>query len=204
MIIGFIITDLIDYLTFCFIGFIDDRNDIFIIASDRVRTCMKELNIADYRVTDYCVKGKDLEGTIAEHPFINRESIVITGNHVNLESGTGCVHTAPGHGVEDFECCTKYNFEILVPVDEHGKMTSQAGEFCGLTLDDIAHEFECSRRSAERMKAVLVEKFGNKIEEVYNNKDAYIEKMKTAKQADATETIFKIIDGMCNVWNPWL
>ena len=43
--------------------------------------------------------------------------------------------------------------------------------YCGLTLDDIAHEFECSRRSAERMKAVLVEKFGNKIEEVYNNKD---------------------------------
>lgn len=117
-------------------SFVQVKNEILIIASDRVRTCMKELCISEYKVIDYYIKGKDLEGTLAYHPFINRESIVITGNHVNLESGTGCVHTAPGHGVEDFECCTKYNFEILVPVDERGKMNSQAGEFCGLTLDE--------------------------------------------------------------------
>ena len=120
-------------------SFVQIGNDVFIMASDRVRICMKELNIIDYKIYDYNVKGRDLEGTITDHPFINRESIVITGNHVNLEAGTGCVHTAPGHGIEDFECCTRYNFEILVPVDERGKMNSQAGEFCGMSLNEASN-----------------------------------------------------------------
>lgn len=60
-------------------------------------------------------------------------SLVIVGDHVTLESGTGCVHTAPGHGVEDYDVCHNHYPEIpiVVPVDSHGKMTEEAGQFAG-------------------------------------------------------------------------
>lgn len=58
---------------------------------------------------------------VAQHPFIDRPSYIIVGDHVTLESGTGCVHTAPGHGVEDFEVCKNYpHIPVVVPVDDHG------------------------------------------------------------------------------------
>ena len=63
----------------------------------------------------------------AHHPFLDRESLVIVGDHVTLESGTGCVHTAPGHGVEDFVVCKNYpEIPIVVPVDNKGYMTEKA------------------------------------------------------------------------------
>ena len=67
-----------------------------------------------------------------------RISLVIVGDHVTLESGTGCVHTAPGHGVEDFEVCNNHYPEIpiVVPVDSHGKLTEEAGQFAGLTTEE--------------------------------------------------------------------
>ncbi|HCG35641.1 MAG TPA: isoleucine--tRNA ligase, partial [Clostridiales bacterium] len=83
--------------------------------------------------------GAELEGIICQHPFMDKESHLILGDHVTLESGTGCVHTAPGHGVEDFVVCQNYPFlkeNIVVPVDEHGKMNELAGEFAGLTTDE--------------------------------------------------------------------
>ena len=69
------------------------------------------------------------------HPFIDRTSLVIVGDHVTLESGTGCVHTAPGHGVDDFNVCQNYpDIPVIVPVDSLGRMTEEAGEkFAGLT-----------------------------------------------------------------------
>ena len=111
------------------------NGEFLIMASDRIKPCMKELNVSEYKVVGSPIKGKDLEGIVAEHPFMNRDSIVIVGDHVNLESGTGCVHTAPGHGVEDFDCCTNYDLDVLVPVDDEGKMNCQAGPFAGLDLE---------------------------------------------------------------------
>ena len=72
------------------------------------------------------------------HPFLDRDSLVIVGDHVTLDSGTGCVHTAPGHGVEDFEVCVNHypQIPIVVPVDNVGKLTKDAGEFEGLTTDE--------------------------------------------------------------------
>ena len=65
------------------------------------------------------------------HPFLDRESLVIVGDHVTLESGTGCVHTAPGHGVEDFEVCQNYQeIPMIVPVDHKGVLTEEAGRIC--------------------------------------------------------------------------
>ena len=90
---------------------------------------MKAAGIDDYEVIGK-IKGSELEGIETAHPFIDRTSYVIVGDHVTLESGTGCVHTAPGHGVEDFEICKKYpELPVIVPVDSHGVLTAEAGQF---------------------------------------------------------------------------
>ncbi len=73
------------------------------------------------------ISGKDLENSICKHPFINRESKIILGDHVTLEAGTGCVHTAPGHGLEDFAVGQKYGLDPISPVDSKGLLTEEAG-----------------------------------------------------------------------------
>lgn len=80
--------------------------------------------------------GEDLEGIICKHPFYERNSVVILGEHVTTEQGTGCVHTAPGHGVDDFEVGKKYGLEVLSPVDNTGRFTKEAGHFAGLFIED--------------------------------------------------------------------
>lgn len=81
-------------------------------------------------------KGSQLEGIICTHPLMNRDSLVILGDHVTLEAGTGCVHTAPGHGHEDYVVGLQYGLPILSPVDGQGKFTDEAGSYQGLTLDE--------------------------------------------------------------------
>lgn len=83
------------------------------------------------------IQGSELEYMKTQHPFIDRTSLVIVGDHVTLESGTGCVHTAPGHGVDDFIVCQKYpEIPTVVPVDAEGRLTEEAGQFAGLTTDE--------------------------------------------------------------------
>ncbi len=81
-------------------------------------------------------KGKDLEGVVCRHPFIDRRSLVILGDHVTLEAGTGCVHTAPGHGHEDFVVGSRYDLPVLSPLDGKGIFTEEAGEFAGRNYDE--------------------------------------------------------------------
>lgn len=76
-------------------------------------------------------KGADLEGVVCGHPFVDRESVLILGDHVTLEAGTGCVHTAPGHGHEDYLVGLKYNLPIMSPIDGRGKFTEEGGKFAG-------------------------------------------------------------------------
>lgn len=80
-------------------------------------------------------KGQDLEYVVCRHPFYDRDSLVILGEHVTLDAGTGCVHTAPGHGEDDFNVGKKYGLDILCPVDEKGVMTEEAPGFEGLFYD---------------------------------------------------------------------
>jgi isoleucyl-tRNA synthetase len=76
-------------------------------------------------------EGRELEGLRYRHPFMGRESPVVLGDHVTLEAGTGLVHTAPGHGQEDYETGVKYGLEILNPVDGAGRFTEAAGKYAG-------------------------------------------------------------------------
>ena len=114
------------------------NGEYYIMAKELVESAMKAAKITEYTVSEASLKGKELEYIKYRHPFIDRVSPIIVGDHVTLESGTGCVHTAPGHGVEDFDVCVNHYPEIpiIVPVDGDGKLTEEAGEFCGLTTND--------------------------------------------------------------------
>ncbi|MCS4486192.1 isoleucine--tRNA ligase [Staphylococcus americanisciuri] len=81
------------------------------------------------------VKGSDLEYVEAQHPFIDRVSLVINGEHVTTDAGTGCVHTAPGHGEDDYIVGQKYDLEVISPVDAKGVFTEEAGQFAGMFYD---------------------------------------------------------------------
>ena len=72
-------------------------------------------------------KGKELEGIKTKHPLYDRESVIILGDHVTADAGTGCVHTAPGHGMDDYIVGCKYNLPPFCPVDEHGYMMKECG-----------------------------------------------------------------------------
>ncbi len=80
--------------------------------------------------------GSDLEGLTYRHPFMGRESPVILGEHVTLEAGTGLVHTAPGHGAEDYIVGQQYQLEVLNPVDGAGVFTEGAGKYAGMKIFD--------------------------------------------------------------------
>jgi isoleucyl-tRNA synthetase len=114
---------------------IKGNNENYIIAKDLVETTMEAANIEDYEVVGE-ILGADMEYMVCQHPFLDRKSLVIVGDHVTLDAGTGCVHTAPGHGVEDFEVCKNYKeLEVVVPVDGKGVLTVEAGQFAGLTYE---------------------------------------------------------------------
>jgi len=86
------------------------------------------------------IKGHELEYMVAEHPFLERDSLIICGTHVTAESGTGCVHTAPGHGAEDYTVGLRYKLPMPVPVDDAGFMTDDAGAVCAGMRYDKAND----------------------------------------------------------------
>lgn len=120
---------------------IKSDNEYYIMAEELYKSSMNVANKENFEVIK-TFKGSDLEYIKVKHPFLDRESLVIVGDHVTLESGTGCVHTAPGHGVEDFDVCKNYpEIPIIVPVDASGKLTAEAGDmFAGLTTDEANKE----------------------------------------------------------------
>ncbi|MDR2736801.1 MAG: isoleucine--tRNA ligase [Gracilibacteraceae bacterium] len=80
--------------------------------------------------------GRDLAGVICRNPLLNRDSVLILGEHVTLDQGTGCVHTAPGHGVDDFIVGRANNLSVLCPVDSRGRFTPEAEQYAGLKVND--------------------------------------------------------------------
>ncbi|MGI6086116.1 MAG: isoleucine--tRNA ligase [Acetivibrionales bacterium] len=111
---------------------VEANNERYIVAKELAENVMKAAGISEYKVLGE-IMGSELEYMVCDHPFLERESLVIVGDHVTLEAGSGCVHTAPGHGAEDFDVCKKYpGLGVVVPVDNKGHMTKDAGAFAGL------------------------------------------------------------------------
>jgi isoleucyl-tRNA synthetase len=102
-----------------------------LLAKELVEPVLKEAGLAqDYKVLQ-TFKGSELERVVAKHPLFDRESLVVLGDHVTLDAGTGCVHTAPGHGMEDYEVGLKYELPILAPIDNQGKFTKEVPAYEG-------------------------------------------------------------------------
>ena len=120
-------------------GRLDDTNTVnverYIIATELVKKVMEIAEIKEYKEVQK-LKGKELEGVLCKHPFLDRNSVVIMGSEdtvdVQLTEGTGAVHTAPGYGKEDYLAGLKNGLDIVVTVDEKGHQTEGAGPFSGM------------------------------------------------------------------------
>lgn len=112
-----------------------DNGETYIVASALCEKTMKAGGISDYRTVAEFV-GSDFEGMTASHPFLPRESRLVTAEYVTMDSGTGCVHTAPGFGADDYVTCRRYNIDIIVPVDDRGYQTADAGKYAGMYYEE--------------------------------------------------------------------
>lgn len=107
----------------------------YILATELLPSVAKAAGWSGYNVVA-SFKGYEFEHMTARHPFLERDSLVINGTHVTADSGTGCVHTAPGHGAEDYAAGLIYKLPMPVPVDDAGIMTEEAGAVCaGMRYD---------------------------------------------------------------------
>lgn len=108
----------------------------YLFAKDRISALVESFGWETYELGDE-VEGKELEYLLCKHPFLDRTSTVILADYVTLDSGTGLVHTAPGHGVDDYLVGQlKYKLGVLSPVDNQGNLTEEAGEFAGQFVFD--------------------------------------------------------------------
>ena len=106
----------------------------FVVAKDLLETVSKEIGWEDVEVLQE-FKGEVLDLMTAQHPFYDRTSLLMLGDHVTLDAGTGLVHTAPGHGEEDYIVGKKYGLDVLSPLDSRGCYTSEAPGFEGMFYD---------------------------------------------------------------------
>jgi isoleucyl-tRNA synthetase len=111
---------------------VDNKN--YLLAEELLEAVTKEIGWEDVTVVK-TVKGQELEHILAKHPLYDRTSLVMLGEHVTTDAGTGCVHTAPGHGEDDFHVGQKYGLDVLCPVDDKGVMTKEAVGFEGMFYD---------------------------------------------------------------------
>ena len=112
-----------------------DNGECYIVAEALLEKVMQMGEVKNYEIISR-FDGKDLEYLTAQHPFLDRDSLVVMAEYVTMDSGTGCVHTAPGFGVEDYMTGRAYNLPILVPVDDRGRQTEDAGKYAGMTTDE--------------------------------------------------------------------
>ena len=111
------------------------NGQFLVIAAARLSVVTEECGLKDVEIVAER-SGKELEGLVAVHPLYGRPSPVVLADYVEMESGTGLVHTAPGHGLEDFETSLRYNLDVISPVDDYGRFTAEAGEpLAGIVVD---------------------------------------------------------------------
>ena len=115
---------------------IEYKDQYLLFAKELVEPVLKKIEKEpNYKILGQ-VKGKELEYIKTKHPFIDRESPIVLADYVTLTDGTGCVHTAPGHGQEDYETGVRYNLPIYSPIDDYGRFTEEAGDLKGLRYDE--------------------------------------------------------------------
>ncbi len=139
--LGIALNEAFDYAIF------DTGSDMLVIAKPLKEFVEKDTGVS-LTDTGFVIKGKELEFGKARHPFYDRDSLVVLGDHVTGDAGTGAVHTAPGHGADDYKVGLRYGMEILSPVDEAGKYTDQVPEYQGINI------FKANPVIIERLKEI--------------------------------------------------
>jgi len=123
----------------------DEKEEAYLFAENMLSKMISILKINDYQILQKN-KGRELENLSCDHPFIERKSTLVLADYVSLEEGSGCVHIAPGHGLEDYETGINYKLPIICPVDEKGKFTKEALEFEGLEV------FKANEKVCKKLK----------------------------------------------------
>ncbi len=111
------------------------NGDVYLLAEALLETVMEKCGFKNYRILEK-FPGKTLEGLKCRHPFLDRDSLILLAPYVTLDAGTGCVHTAPGHGQEDYESGVRYGLDIYSPVDGDGRFTPDVPFFAGQFVFD--------------------------------------------------------------------
>ncbi|BBO26853.1 isoleucine--tRNA ligase [Alteromonas sp. I4] len=109
---------------------LEGASDWLIVASDLAESCAKRYGSEAFNVEATCIGGA-LDKARLQHPFLDKTSLIVLGDHVTTESGTGCVHTAPAHGVDDFNVCKQYDIEVYNPVGNNGVYLENTPLFAG-------------------------------------------------------------------------
>ncbi len=109
--------------------------DMFIMAEALCEKVMKLGGYDEYEIVERH-PGAFFENMLAQHPFLDKTSRLLLADYVTMDSGTGCVHTAPGFGADDYQTCLRYGMEMVVPVDDRGRHTDYAGKYAGMTTEE--------------------------------------------------------------------
>ena len=111
-----------------------DNGEMYIMAEALCSKVMMIGGFENYEIVATFV-GQDFEYMLAQHPFLDKTSQLCHAEYVTMETGTGCVHTAPGFGADDYQTCMRYGMELVVPVDDYGRHTDYAGKYAGLPTE---------------------------------------------------------------------
>ena len=111
------------------------NGEMYIVAEALMEKVMRVGGVEDYAVVERH-EGAFYENMLADHPFLPKTSRVVLADCVTMDSGTGCVHTAPGFGADDYQTCRRYGMELVVPVDDRGRHTDYAGKYAGMKTDE--------------------------------------------------------------------
>ncbi len=109
--------------------------ETYIMAEALVEKVMGIGGFESYEILAKC-PGQFFENMLAQHPFLDKTSRVVNAEYVTMDSGTGCVHTAPGFGADDYQTCMRYGMDLVVPVDDYGRHTDYAGKYAGLKTEE--------------------------------------------------------------------
>ena len=109
--------------------------EVYILAEALVKKVMEVGKIEGYEIVA-THPGSFFENMLADHPFLPKTSRLVLADYVTMDSGTGCVHTAPGFGADDYETCKRYGMDMVVPVDDQGRHTDYAGKYAGLKTEE--------------------------------------------------------------------
>ena len=109
--------------------------EYLIVAEALVEKVMKVGGVENYEIVE-THEGLFFENMLAQHPFLDKTSRLVLAEYVTMDSGTGCVHTAPGFGADDYQTCMRYGMEMVVPVDDRGRHTDYAGKYAGLKTEE--------------------------------------------------------------------